>query len=100
MPRHLPILPDEPPVVTTDETGAVWRRTGYCCGCGACCRGDAFGGQLGAPEVEGMCFMYREDVGCSDKTNPVYVNACSKWPTHSHQIADKPDCTYRIERVS
>ncbi len=102
MPVHLPVVHAHEEVVDhEDETGAVWRRVGSCSGCGACCKGDPFGGTLGTPVVEGACAMYREGVGCSDKSeaNPYYASACAKWPTHPHQTADKPDCSYRFERV-
>lgn len=100
MPVHLPVIHDEPRD-HEDETGAVWRRTGACCGCGACCKGDPYNGERGASPVEGMCVMFASGVGCTDKSaaNPYYGNACAQWPTHPHQVADKPECTYRFERV-
>ena len=37
---------------------------------------------------------------CTDRRHPYYLNGCNVFPTHPGQIADKPGCSYRFERVN
>ena len=77
----------------------MWKRSGYCCHCGDCCRGNPFTG-----EVEGYCPLFdlhSKDGHCKGYgKHPYYLSGCNIWPTHPDQIADKPRCTYRFEQVS
>lgn len=79
-------------------------RTGECCRCGQCCWGDPFGGAMGKPALTGACPLLALLPGgrfaCTDRHNPYYLNGCNVWPTHPGQIADKPGCSYRFERVA
>lgn len=77
-----------------------WERTGHCCRCGDCCKGNPFTGEPG-----GYCPLFavvwdktREgwQGHCTDRQHPYYLNACVSWPSHPDQIADKPHCTYQF----
>jgi hypothetical protein len=83
-----------------------WRRTGYCCRCGDCCKGNPF---TGSPEGYCPFFAVQWNVEregwqghCTDRTsaNTYYTMACAMYPTHPSQIEDKPHCTYRFERIA
>lgn len=77
--------------------GSVWERSGDCCRCGECCKGDPFGGD------HDYCPLFRwlEDGrgACVDREHPYYLNGCNVFPTRPEQIADKPSCSYIFERV-
>jgi len=50
----------------------------------------------------GWCPLLRMDDGiasCVDRQHPYYLNGCNVWPTHPEQIADKPSCSYKFERI-
>jgi hypothetical protein len=96
VPRHLPTY--EEPTEFTTSSGVTWRRIGSCNGCGGCCKSGNPLPDL-TPTVEGACALYREDVGCSDKTHPYYANGCAHWPARPEHIVNYPDCSYRFERV-
>lgn len=96
MPVRLPTY-EEPQEFTTPD-GVTWRRTGACNGCGECCRsGNAIPDV--EPVVPGACALYREDIGCSDKTHWYYLGGCNVWPVKPENIARYPSCSYRFERV-
>lgn len=83
--------------------GETWVRTGECCRCGQCCWGDPFNGEQGGPLIEGACPLLGLFSGryvCTDRQHPYYLNGCNVWPTHPAQIADKPGCSYRFEKVA
>lgn len=81
-----------------------WVRSGYCCQCGECCRGDdPFGGELGPPPVPGFCALYRvvdghgHCAGHEPPHHPYYLQGCDRWPDRPEVIANYPHCTYRFE---
>jgi len=81
----------------------VYVRSGECCRCGQCCWGDPFGGEMGEPSIKGACPLLALHDGvytCTNRQHPYYLNGCNVWPTHPGQIADKPGCSYRFERVT
>jgi hypothetical protein len=86
----------------TYEDG-TFVRTGECCRCGQCCWGDPFNGEMGVPEIAGACPLLTLELdgryACGDRQNTYYLNGCNVWPTHPGQIADKPGCSYRFEKV-
>ena len=82
----------------------VFIRTGECNRCGECCAtGDPFEGAMGAPEIPGACplltLQFDGFHACKDRRHPYYLQGCNVWPTHPGQIADKPSCSYKFERV-
>jgi hypothetical protein len=86
----LPILQPEPP-----RQFGQYLRTGYCCRCGDCCKGNPFTG-----ETSGYCPLYREAEGlgeCSDRTSAYYQGGCIDWPQKPEHLIPYPDCTYRFE---
>lgn len=89
---------DEPVQLYTDSKGTTWKRTGYCCKCGECCRGNPFTG-----EEHGYCPLLKalEDgtFNCTDRQHPYYLQGCNVWPQRPEQITDKPKCTYKFERM-
>lgn len=72
-------------------------RSGECTRCGACCMGNPFTGQANVPCP--LLTISNGQFACSDREHPYYLKGCFEWPTHPGQIVDKPDCTYRFERV-
>lgn len=87
------LVSDEPQVF------GEWRRTGYCCRCGDCCRDSE--------SPTGYCSLFvlhwdqaREGFQghCADRSSDTFTAGCDVWPQHPAQIADKPHCTYRFER--
>lgn len=85
--------------VTFRYDDAVFVRTGECCRCGDCCKGNPFTGEQG-----GYCPLFKwvgSGVGhCADRQHPYYLNGCNVWPTHPQQIVDKSGCSYRFEKVA
>jgi len=81
-----------------------WKREGYCCQCGECCRGrDPFDGELGPPPVAGFCALYRIVDGkgsCSDRTHRYYLNGCNVWPSIPEHVSNYPRCTYTFTEVN
>lgn len=95
----------------------AWIRTGFCCRCGDCCKGnpwedpsivEAYGGQPEPVVVEGYCPLFEWHKGAPEGEgfcvghepplqDPYYLSACEAWPTEPAQIADKPSCTYRFD---
>lgn len=77
-----------------------WVRSGECCRCGDCCKGDPFNGQRPVT-IKGYCPLFRWRDGKAYCTgygeHPYYLGGCNVWPQHPAQIADKPHCTYRFE---
>jgi hypothetical protein len=98
--RALPLLS----VARDNRDGSLWRRSGECSRCGACCRsGDPFAGTRGASGVQGACPLYveRDGVGiCTDRTDRYYLNGCASWPSLPRHIVDYPGCSYQFERIS
>jgi len=97
---RLPVLPDEPPQHFSRADGSVYRRTGYCNRCGACCRAGNYFEEEG--EIPGACKLYVERDGlghCSDRADPYYQSACARWPSDPTCIADYPECSYVFERI-
>jgi hypothetical protein len=92
------IVQAEDPVDYTDAAGVTWRRTGYCCHCGACCQADVDTGAAGA------CHYLATDANgvlqCTGRASAAYLNGCNVWPSVPEHIADKPACTYVFTRVS
>lgn len=83
--------------------GTVWERSGECCRCGECCKGDPFNGELGEAPVCDYCPLFRwlQDGrgSCSDRKHPYYLSGCVDYPTRPEQITDKPSCSYTFARV-
>jgi hypothetical protein len=78
----------------------AWVRSGECCHCGECCKGDPFNGEQGAPAVAGYCPLYQlsEHGHCAGYgKHPYYLSGCNVWPDRPELIADKPSCTYSFE---
>lgn len=99
MALHLSVIHDEPKDFI-DHEGIVWRRTGYCCGCGACCVGDPEDSKAvmcskfvpNADGIGGKCSVYGGSYW-------YYQSACKHWPGHPSAIKDKPECTYKFEAI-
>jgi len=91
----------------------AWVRSGECCQCGECCRGDPFEHgeddprrselmrQRSAqpPERPGACplLTYKstgEALCLGHGTDPYYLSGCNVWPSVPGHIADCPSCTY------
>jgi len=89
--------------VTFTYPDGTFVRTGECCRCGECCWGDPFVGSLGKPELPGGCALLTllPDglYACKDRQNPYYLNGCNVFPSHPGQIADKPSCSYKFEKI-
>lgn len=92
---NLPLISldaEEPPVRFGE-----FLRTGYCCRCGDCCRGNPYTGS-----VEGHCPHYavRSGLGeCMDRQGAYYLAACKDWPSKPEHLLEHPKCTYRFERT-
>jgi hypothetical protein len=85
------------------ENDGTYVRTGECCRCGECCWGDPFQGEMGEAPIPGACPLLALAGGryvCTDRLNSYYLNGCNVWPSHPLQIADKPSCTYKFEKIA
>lgn len=78
--------------------GVRWKRTGHCCRCGECCRGNPFTGLNG-----GYCPLFRwvaeREGECADRKHWYYLAGCCEWPSKPEHLLDKPECTYSFSRV-
>jgi hypothetical protein len=97
----------------------AWVRSGYCCRCGDCCKGNAYDpdnpvrnspAMAQPPVVEGYCPLFnwsfagdpngpgfcRGHTGAvpAGQEDPYYLSGCNIWPDDPHQIKDYPNCTY------
>lgn len=97
-----------------------WVRSGYCCRCGECCKGDPYEGRddqrtplmRRAPSVQGYCPLFEwhaEGEGfCVGHIGAVpagqedgyYMGGCVHWPDHPDQLKDYPRCTYSFTWVN
>lgn len=81
-----------------------WRRTGECCRCGDCCKGQFETGEADPAVNGGYCTLFRwaapGEGFCSDRSHPYYLRGCCDWPTKPEHLLDKPRCSYRFEPVS
>jgi hypothetical protein len=65
--------------------------------------GDPFNGEAGEPEISGACPLLTMHEGiftCRDRRHPYYLKGCNVYPTHPDQIADKPGCSYKFQRIA
>ena len=82
-----------------------WKREGYCCQCGECCRGNPRPGDwLDAPD--GMCPLLgikRKDGTRQCRghgVNDYYLSGCDRWPSIPEHIAPHARCTYTFTEVN
>jgi hypothetical protein len=97
--RALPVYPDESPREHVDHDGTRWRRTGYCCRCGACCVGDPYTGASDVPCPHLVADAGDGLPGCVDRQGAYYLSGCVSWPSVPGHVAHIAECTYRFERV-
>lgn len=98
MTRRLPVYPAEAPRVVTSADGAAWRREGYCCRCGDCCRGDATGGAR-TPDCPNLRVDDEGVASCADRAGAYYLAGCVDWPSKPEHVAPHAACTYVFTRV-
>ena len=83
----------------------AWQRSGECCQCGECCRGNPNPG-LWDDAADGMCPLLglkRKDgtrLCTGHGWHPYYRNGCNVWPHIPDHVAAYPSCSYRWTWVS
>lgn len=101
---HLPVVQEDVSIDFVDADENTWRRSGYCCRCGDCCRGDPFNGTQGTGPVEGYCPFFSwesEGVGqCNGREGYYYSIGCNVFPGEPDIVAAHPQCTYRFDLVT
>lgn len=83
-----------------NKTIGSYRKTGFCCRCGDCCRihGDPFsnnpkGGTACSKLVDNQCSIH----GRGNAEEQRFWNAgCNDWPRHPDDLRDVPNCTFRF----
>jgi hypothetical protein len=84
---------NEPPLVQKTHDGKVYRRTGYCCQCGECCR-DCPMLQWVIKNTRGICL---------DRINN-RRQQCGQdirgWPHIPEHIKNLSKCTYKFEDIT
>lgn len=83
---------DEPPIIHTTHEGKVYRRTGYCCQCGECCKGCPM-----------LLWINPERGVCKDRIEG-RPQQCGQdvrgWPYIPEHIEGRPKCTYKFEEIT
>lgn len=80
----------------------AWLRTGECCKCGDCCRGNPFVPDGDPNEPCPLLGVVRKDgtrLCTGHGVDPYYLSGCNVWPTIPEHVAKYSRCSYRFEWV-